>query len=238
MRFKVVMMTVALFFLMSVATAHAFSVDKMVIVSDKKGNGVVTLKNDAEHSIFVQSQIQEVTVDSGQGITRTDYTRENLSDWKVSLTHPKLVLRPGEEKDVGIRSLCHNISCDNTKDLMFMLPFTPSKYREGEKKPTGVEINYGFSPLYIIPTSQPNYAYDISNDGETLRVNNKGNTMIHVFVDACNDQNQLKCKQKFSVIAGRDKTFELTNTMQRPRLKITVTSHDKSYSVTETVEQP
>lgn len=237
MKFKLVILIVTLFFSMSAARVLAFSVDKMMIMSDKNGNGIITLKNDDSHSIFIQSKIQEVTIPNGQDIIRTDYIRDNLRDWKVSLTHPKLVLKPGEEKDVGIRSLCRNTSCDNAKDLMFMLQFTPAVYSYDNKKKSGIEINYGFSPLYIIPTNLPVYAYDISNDGGTLRVNNRGNTMLNIFVDACNSGNPVNCKQKFIVLAGRDRVFELNKTLQSPYLKVTISSYDNGYSVTESVNQ-
>lgn len=215
-------------------SVQAFSVDKMVIVSDDKGNGIVTLVNDESQPIFVQAKVDEVNIVDGEKVEKKQYTRDNLNDWKVSLTHQKLVLKPGEEKDVGIRSLCHNTTCDNSQDLMFMLSFFPTKYRPGEEL-EGVEINYGFAPVYIIPTTQPNYDYEITNNGNNLRVENKSNTMINLFVDACNAENTSQCRQKLTVVSGRNKTFPLIETMRNNKLNITVTSHDKSYSKKETV---
>lgn len=215
-------------------SAQAFMVDKMVVVSDNKGNGIVTLTNDESQPIFVQVKVDEINIVDGEQVEKRQYTRDNLNDWKVSLTHQKLVLNPGEEKDVGIRSLCHNSACDNSKDLMFLLSFSPSKYRPGEVV-SGVEVNYGFAPVYIIPTTQPNYTYELINNGESLRVENKSNTMLNLFVDACGVENTVQCKQRFTVVSGRNKTFPLTETMRNNELTITVTSHDRSYSKKETV---
>ncbi|MCC4784508.1 hypothetical protein BCU33_013095 [Vibrio lentus] len=215
-------------------SVQAFSVDKMIIVSDDKGNGIVTLTNDEPQPIFVQAKIDEINIVDGKKVEKKEYTRDNLDDWKVSLTHQKLVLKPGEEKDVGIRSLCHNATCDNSKDLMLLLSFSPSKYRPGEVA-SGVEINYGFAPVYIIPTTQPHYAYELTNNGDSLKVENRSNTMINLFVDACDVGNKIQCKQKFTVVSGRNKTFPLNETMQNNELIITVTSHDRSYSRKETV---
>ncbi|WP_260869887.1 hypothetical protein [Vibrio chagasii] len=215
---------------MTSTASNAFNVDKMIIVSDQKGNGVVTLINEESHPIFVNGKVVEIQVVDGDKIVRNSYTRNNLDDWKISLTHPRLVLRPGEEKDVGIRSLCHNTSCDNSKDLMFMLPFTPSRYKEEGEKLHGVEINYGFSPIYIIPTTKPSLDYKIYNQGENLRIDNKSNTLIYVDVNSCNIDNNVQCKQKFTVMSGRDKTFSLLSGVQREQLNVTVTSYDKSYS--------
>ena len=227
--------TIVLLGTLTSGMAQAFNVDKMVIVADKKGNGLVTLTNDGQSPIFVKSQVQEIKVDSNNNIQRTEYKRSNLSDWKISVTHSKMVLKPGEEKDVGIRSLCHNTSCDDSKDLMFMLPFTPSKYKEREGSKNGVEINYGFTPIYIIPTTHPVYDFKIYNQGETLRVNNESNTMINVFVDTCSDQNKSNCKQKFTAIAGRDKTFNLPKELQSKSINVTISSYDKSYSENDTL---
>ncbi|MEZ8886140.1 hypothetical protein AB4138_22090 [Vibrio sp. 10N.286.52.C3] len=215
---------------MTSTAANAFNVDKMIVVADKKGNGVVTLINDESHPIFVNGKVQEIQFIDGDKIVRNSYTRNNLDDWKISLTHPRLVLRPGEEKDVGVRSLCHNTSCDNSKDLMFMLPFTPSRYKEEGEKIHGVEINYGFSPVYILPTTKPSFDYKIYNQGENLRIDNNSNTLIDVYVNSCTTENNTQCKQKFTVVSGRDKTFSLAEYTQSEQLNVTVTSYDKKYS--------
>ncbi|URM15071.1 hypothetical protein KLJ63_06495 [Vibrio splendidus] len=231
---KILLNLVSLTAILLSISVQAFTVDKMVIVSDDKGNGIVTLTNDESQPIFVQAKVDEINIVDGEQVEKRQYTRDNLNDWKVSLTHQKLVLKPGEEKDVGIRSLCHNATCDNSQDLMFLLSFSPSKYRPDEVA-SGVEINYGFAPVYIIPTTQPNYDYELTNNGESLRVENKSNTMLNVFVDACSAVNTAQCKQKFTVVSGRNKTFPLTESMQNNELTITVTSHDRSYSKKETV---
>lgn len=222
--------TLSIIAAMTSTSANAFNVDKMIVVADQKGNGIVTLVNDERHPIFVNGKVDEIKVVDGDKIVRESYTRDNLDDWKISLTHPRLVLRPGEEKDVSIRSLCHNISCDNSKDLMFMLPFTPSRYKEESEGIQGVEINYGFSPVYIIPTTKPSFDYKIYNHGDKLRVDNSSNTLIEVYVNSCSADNITQCKQKFTVISGREKSYSLLKGVQSEQINVTVTSYDKSYS--------
>lgn len=217
--------------------ANAFNVDKMIVVANDKGNGVVNLLNDEAHPLFIQSSVQEIHIEDGTQFVRNEYTRENLSDWKISLTNSKLILKPGEEKGVGIRSLCHQVSCDNSKDLMFILPFTPSRYNPSGEKANGVEINYGFSPLYIIPTTEPKLDYKIFNLGDELRVVNNSNTLINIYVDSCSKQNKSSCKQKYSVVSGRDKTFILPKNMQSEQLNMTVTTFDRSYSKKEQINK-
>lgn len=215
---------------MTSSIVNAFNIDKMIVIADQKGNGIVTLINDESHPIFVNGSIDEIEFIEGEKMTRNRYTRNNLNDWKISLTHPKLVLRPGEEKDVGIRSLCHNMSCDNSKDLMFMLPFTPGRYNEERDEIPRIEINYGFSPLYIIPTAKPQFDYEIYNQGDYLRVDNNSNTLINVYVNSCSKDNNKNCKQKFTVVSNRDKMFSLSKNIQSDKLNVTVESHDKKHS--------
>lgn len=236
MKFKIKLAVILASIVSSVLSvqAFAFSVDKMVIVSDSKGNGIVTLTNDEENELFIKSEIQEIEIFNGNDIIKKEYNRDNLDEWKLSLTNQRLILKPGEVQDVGIRSLCHNTVCDSSKDLMFMLPFSPSKYSPGVSA-SGVDINYGFAPIYIIPTLNPVYSYDIINRGETLTVENNSNTVLNLYINACSGRNTTLCKQKFTVLSGRHKTFALSENMRNDELEITVTSHDRSYSKSEVV---
>ncbi|WP_038880791.1 hypothetical protein [Vibrio jasicida] len=217
--------------------SQAFQVDKMVIVGDEKGNGIITLTNDEDSPLFVETLIDEIKIKDGTEIIKNNYSRENLSDWKISLTHQRLILKQGEEKDIGIRSLCHNTTCDNSQDLMFSLSFLPSKYREEGKEASGVEVNYGFAPVYIIPTTEPVVDYSILNRGSELEVKNNSNTMIQVYLDSCTTEITSQCRQKLTVLAGRHKTFNLIDTIQSDNLRVTVNSHDKSYSKKEVIKR-
>ncbi|MHC0041875.1 hypothetical protein ACGDLY_001290 [Vibrio campbellii] len=218
-------------------SAQAFQVDKMVIVSDKKGNGIITLTNDEDTPLFVEAIVEEISIKSGTEISKKKYQRENLDEWKIALTHQKLILKKGEQKDIGIRSLCHNVTCDNTKDLAFSLSFLPSKYRGNGEEFSGVDINYGFAPVYIIPTTAPRYDYKITNKGDKLEVNNNGNTLIQVYLDSCTTEIKSQCRQKFTVLGGRQKIFDLIPTIQNENLRVTVNSHDKSYSKKQVVKR-
>ncbi len=212
------------------AHSYAFNVDKMIVVSDERGNGVVTLNNDEERTLFVEATINEVVIDKENNVVKTEYQSANIEDWKISLTHTKLVLKPGESKNVGVRSLCKSTTCDDSRDLMFMLSFVPSTYKPEQDATSSVEINYGFAPVYIIPTPKPKFDYLIQNNGDEVYIDNKSNTLINVFVDSCTQSGQLECKQRFAVVAGRKKHFRLPTNMQAETLSVTVTSHNRHYA--------
>ncbi|ELA9196550.1 hypothetical protein AB0535_004500 [Vibrio parahaemolyticus] len=216
----------ALSALMFIAKSHAFNVDKMFVISDDKGNGIITLTNNQERPLFINSNIEEIDID-GTEIVKKTYNRENVDSWKISLTNSKFVLNPGESKDIGIRSLCHNTSCDTTQDLTFLIPFAPSTYTEGGYQTSGIEVNYGYSPVFVIPTSSPKVDYEIENRGSQLWVDNNSNTLINVYVDACSESNDKFCKQRYTLVANREKVFELPKTMQASKLAVTVSTHDR-----------
>ncbi|MEZ8658788.1 hypothetical protein AB4581_11380 [Vibrio cyclitrophicus] len=217
--------------------SYAFKVDKMMVVGDIKGNGIITLTNDQSIPLFINTELDEIKIENGSEINKTPYSRDNIDEWKISLTYQKLVLKPGETKDIGIRSLCRNVTCDNSQDLMFMLSFIPSKYQNSVKGKSGVDINYGFAPIYIIPTTKPEFDYDIINHGENMEVENRSNTMIDIFVDSCDSKITMQCRQKFTVLAGRNKTFNLLDTIQSDELNIIVNSHDGSYSKADIIKR-
>ncbi|HAS6221199.1 hypothetical protein ABRZ68_12025 [Vibrio vulnificus] len=210
--------------------ASAFVVDKMLIVSDSKGNGLITLNNDEEKSIFVQSFIEEIAVNDSGNIVKTKYTPENISEWKISMTNYRLIMKPGEIKDIGIRSLCNNVSCDTSRDLMFSLPFIPSTYVEAGEQVSDMNVNFGFSPVYIIPAVEAKIDYDIHRDGNELVINNKSNTLINIYVNACSSKVDSQCKKQFLVVTGRKKSFTLPESFRNKKLDVTVTSHDKKFS--------
>ncbi|CDT20104.1 hypothetical protein [Vibrio coralliirubri] len=220
-----------------IKSSYAFNVDKMFVIADKKGNGIITLNNDESRPIFITASIQELKIEEGVNILRKDYNRDNIDDWKISITHPKLVLKSGESRDIGIRSLCHNVSCDDSADLMFRLPFSPQYYSEDKSNSNSLEVNYGFAPIYVIPTSKPSYSYNIVNYGDKLLVDNKSNTILRFFVNSCSDNNKIKCRQRYTLLAGRKKTFNLPIEIQSEHLDVVVTSHDRSYHREETVKR-
>ncbi|WP_240998157.1 hypothetical protein [Vibrio owensii] len=102
------------------------NVDTMLLVGDEYGNGVFTISNNKSTTEFIQSNITQLQVKNGE-LTRTPYTESNFSDWRVTLTHPKMILESGRQKQVGVRSLCGN-KCDFSEDQYYLVSFEPSPY--------------------------------------------------------------------------------------------------------------
>lgn len=228
--------------ILSAANASGLTIDKMFIIADKNKNGIVTVANISDSPLFVNANIEEFYVNAkGDDFIKKAYKSENFEDWKISTTLSKLVLQPGESRNVGIRSLCYNITCDDSRDLMFFVTFMPSPYRDpnvSSEDLSSMQLNYGFSPVFIIPTDKIEIDYTIRSNSDSITVENKSNTMIYVSIDDCESTNNTKqCYSRLIVVAGRTKTFALNEHVKDKPLKINVSSYNGSYK-TDRVLKP
>ena len=105
-------------------STFAMNVNTMLLVSDEYGNGVFTVSSEKTIPEFIQTKIIQLEVQDNE-LVKTPYTEDNFDDWKVTLTHPKMIVEPGREKNVGVRSLC-GTKCDFSNDQYFFVSFDPS----------------------------------------------------------------------------------------------------------------
>lgn len=110
-------------------------------------------------------------------------------------TSPKLILEPGRAKDVGIRSLCYKVKCDSEQDMTFSVVFEPAPYlKKGEMQDNAVQINYGYSVIYVVPAKKSDMKYSITRHGRSLEILNQGNTLLTFVVDCCKSDNEVDCR--------------------------------------------
>lgn len=214
--------------------AQALQIDTMVKVSDKGGSGVFTLINETDKANFIKTSVSKVNIVDNV-VSYTPYVKDNLNEWEVTTTQPKLILDPHRTKNVGIRSLCSE-SCDTSKDQAYRIEFTPSiYYKDGEKQESAVNFNYGYAPIFIIPAEKSDIKYTIENKGKTLRVKNSGNTFLKIHVDQCTSEITTGCSQRLTVLAGRDKEFTLLDNAVNPSINLAIGNHDLTYYQERTV---
>ncbi|HGS4463341.1 TPA: hypothetical protein ACMDOB_003212 [Vibrio metschnikovii] len=210
--------------------ANALTIDAMYLVSDSRGNGVVSLTNDLEQTNFVNTYIYELMTDEHGNIVRTQYVEENIDDWKIITTTPKLIIESGVSKDIGIRALCEPEVCARDKDLMFSISFEPSPYfEEGESQQSLVTINYGYASLFIIPAAQPNIRYTLVNKGDYILAKNTGNTLLNLVIDQCSSTVKNNCRITERLVAGRERQIKLPDHFKRNVIDVNVYNHDESY---------
>lgn len=211
-------------------SVNALTVDTMFLISDKTGNGVVTLTNDLDKTSFIKTSISEISTNGNGEIIRTPYTKDNIQQWRVMTTNPKLILEPGRAKDVGIRSLCYKVQCQAESDMVFSLVFEPAPYlKKGESQENAVQVNYGYSVIYVIPAKKSDMKYQVTRKGTSLEIYNKGNTMLTFVIDRCNTDKVVDCRTQERVIAGRVKKFKLPDYMQSLTVEASIYNHDESY---------
>ncbi|WP_217520380.1 hypothetical protein [Vibrio metschnikovii] len=209
---------------------NSLTIDTMYLVSDSHGNGVISLMNDLEQTSFISSHIYELMTNEQGELIKTQYTEDNIDDWKIITTIPKIIIEPGVSKDIGIRALCDPATCAIDKDLMFSIAFEPSPYfEEEESKESLVMINYGYATLFIIPTSEPNYSYKLINKGDYIFAKNTGNSLINLVIDQCSSIVKINCRITERLLAGRERIIKLPENFKNDVIEVNIYNHDESY---------
>lgn len=208
-------------------STFAMGVDTMLLVSDEYGNGVFTVSNEKTIPEFIQTKIIQVEVQDN-GLVRTPYTEDNFDDWKVTLTHPKMIVELGREKNVGVRSLC-GTKCDFSNDQYFFVSFEPSNYDPESKKKSGVDTDFGYRPIFVIPANKQRIDYSIIVKNDELVMENKGNTFIKAHIDQCNNKVNSECQLTALSLAGRKRGYKLPKHIDTKNLVVEVVNHDQSY---------
>jgi len=210
-------------------SAHALTVDNMFLISDEHGNGVYTLNNNADYPVFINTHIDEITVDKKGLVVETAFDKDNVETWSVALTHPKIILEKGRTKEVGVRTLCGN-TCSSDRDQMYKITFSPSVYTlDDDKNYPAVMIHYGYAPVFVIPAKESNVSYNIHFDGTELEFENNSNTMLRVYANECETALDYECQLLTALIAGRKKTLMLPSKLQGKTLTFKVGNHNESF---------
>lgn len=227
------------FALMSLG-AQAMSISDLMLVNSeaKEGKaGVLTLTNSDDITYFLKTEVSKVEVKDNE-IIKTPYTRENLAQWEIVPKPSKLVVEPRMMKELMIEEVCGD-RCNLDRDRIYQINIIPVSYEvEGETE-SKVNMLFGFAPYYVIPAKESHVRYHMDYDGKTLMVKNSGNTLINLVIDQCDtktdeelkalraDKNK-RCRVTYSVIAGRERPFDIPEELRTPKLTVTVLNHDES----------
>ncbi|MCK8083995.1 hypothetical protein [Vibrio sp. 1CM8B] len=217
--------------------SHAFSIDKMLLISSGDGNGVFTLTSSKGEEEYIKGSVSQVNVVNGE-LEKIELTKDNLPLWDLALLPNKLILNPGERRRVSVKNLCQ-VDCDNLKkDKVYQVTFMPS-VMDGQKSKSRVGINYGYAPYYIVPAENAKVEYEIQYNGSEVSVENKGNTFFYMQIDNCRpDSISNKCKQTNTILAGRKKTIKLAEGLTNvDSLFVKVATHDYSYNKKITIQK-
>lgn len=223
-----------LLLLTSSFTASSLTIDSMLLVADKGGNGAYSLTNDLEETSFINGSISQINIANGE-LEEVKYTESNLADWEVTLTHPKLILESGRTKQVGVRSLCGK-ECKFDEDHVYKVLFEPSPYDPEGKLESKVTINFGYAPLFIIPAKESKVDFSIEHKGDKFFVTNSGNTYVRIVINECTKEVIENCKATFTVLAGRSRDYNLPAVVANTDVEVIVVNHDESYRARRVIE--
>lgn len=226
------------FLMMSSISVSALSVDSMVKLSDDNGNGYFVINNSSDNKMYITAEVKKIISTNKDNVSYEPYTKDNISDWQLSLSTTKFILSPNESKNIGLRSLC-NGSCSSERDQYYSVSFMPSFYNDLNKE-NGAEIGflYGYEPLYIIPTKRAHMQYEIYYNSKSITINNTGNTLLKANINECKITTNKQCNGDYMVISGREKSFDLPNEIgEKNKLRIDILNHDGSYFKTVEIDK-
>ncbi|NVO99107.1 hypothetical protein HWA77_02645 [Photobacterium damselae subsp. damselae] len=218
---------------LSSISAQAFIVDSMVKFPQKdNGNGMFTLTSNTNKTEYINVKIDKVQVNNNK-IEKTPYTRDNFPMWDLATTPGKLVLHPGEAKDVAVKFLCQKNCHNENSDLVYQIGFIP--VNDPNKKIDGQKVNmlFGMAPYYIVPAKNQKIDYNYNFDKKTrkLTIHNTGNTYLNFNVDNCKDVNISKdrdCSVNNHLLAGRKRVVTIPEHLISANTLLRVSNHDES----------
>lgn len=214
---------------------YAARLDKMLLMADENGSGVYMFLNDQAQTYFVEATISELETTSDGKLKKKEYNLDNISQWQIALSNPKIIVEQGRAKSVGVQAICGN-ECDFSEDKVFEIAFVPKPFNSNGET-SSVSVFIGYAAIFIIPAKKPVYEYSVQYDGEGLFIHNSGNSMVHVAVDQCVGVRESGCKASYLLLKGRKKYFELPENLKLESLNIHVVNHDESYSDRFTVNK-
>ncbi|EHH1078767.1 hypothetical protein J7I01_004461 [Vibrio parahaemolyticus] len=228
--------------------AQAMSISDLMLVNSEAEEGkagVFTLTNSDGITYFLKTSVSKVEVKDNK-VIKTPYTRDNLDEWEIVPKPSKLVVEPRMMKELMIEEVCGD-RCRSDYDRIYQIHIIPVSYEvEGEMQ-SKVNMLFGFAPYYVIPASKSHVHYNLDYDGKILNVKNSGNTLINLVIDQCDtktdeelktlhaDKNK-RCRVTYSVIAGRERQFEIPEELQAKQLSVVVLNHDESFREENTLK--
>ncbi|HIF9340567.1 TPA: hypothetical protein ACX6RU_000611 [Photobacterium damselae] len=216
------------------SSAQSFIVDSMVKFPQKdSSNGIFTLNSNTKKTEYINVSIDKVIVKNNK-LEKKQYTRDNFPMWDLATTPGKLVLHPGEAKDVAIKFLCQ-INCHNeNNDLVYQISFIP--VNNPNKDETGQKVNmlFGMAPYYIIPAKKPkiDYNYEYDKNTRKLTIYNTGNTYLNFNIDNCKDieiDKEKDCSTNNHLLAGRTRSIVVPKHLISRYTLLRVSNHDESF---------
>ena len=190
------------------APVLSIEIDAMFKLSEEDNSTTYTITNNGNSRIYLNTIMNELKVD-GEEIHKTKYTRENLSDWKATISPSQMVLNPGFEGRFRVEYRCEN--CEEDVERVFQINFVPSPYvKDDNESQHRVGVSVGFAPIFVKYSGGDDMEYEASLNGDRVTIINHGKSFIRAKVTFCDDKDKGNaCEMNVNVLAGRKLTFKL-----------------------------
>ncbi len=190
------------------APVLSIEIDAMFKLSEADNSTTYTITNNGNSRIYLNAIMNELEID-GEEIRKINYTRENLSDWKATVSPSQMVLNPGFEGRFRVEYRCEN--CEEDVERVFQIGFVPSPYFEdGSENQHRVGVSVGFAPIFVKYSGVDDMEYEASLNGDQVTIINHGKSFIQAKVTFCDDKDKGEaCEMNVNVLAGRKLSFTL-----------------------------
>ncbi|CAE6911253.1 hypothetical protein OA39_02257 [Vibrio campbellii] len=217
-------------------TSQAIGIDSMMEFT-VDGKAAFHITNGAEYRQFLQVGIAELSVVDGE-LKTTRYTRDNIDDWSLTVRPARTVIDPELQKAFQVSYTPQKNQLID-KDKVYQLSFIPTPYfAEGEKVTHTVQVAVGFAPIVIVPAREDKpIAYEMSYEGATMQLKNKGGTYLRAYLDACpsglKGKQREECTSVVYGLSGRNLPIELKDKMKNAKeIKVELSTHNSKYKET------
>jgi P pilus assembly chaperone PapD len=227
--------------LCSYESVAAIGINSMVEFAHE-GEGTFTITNGEDFRQFISVAVSSIKIEDGE-LVKTPYTRENIDSWSLTVRPARTIIDAKLSKDfkVNYKPLA---SEPKDRDKMYQLTFIPTPYfAKGEPAKHAVQVAIGFAPVFVVPAEkdQP-LSYDVTYDGQSIQLNNQGNSYIRAFFDACPASTKGKareaCTKVVYAMSGRRLTVSLPPEMQAAsKIKADISTHYLTYKDALTLQK-
>lgn len=232
--YKLISLLICIFCLST--PVQAIQISSLAEIANEQGEAVFTVKNTELDRVFLNVVMYKLSVKNGK-IEKTEYTRENLQQWKINVYPARTIIEPGFEKDFRV-TLVAQPNQQRKEDELYQLAFIPTPYfKDGDDHANqAVQMAVGFASLFIVPGQDIQPKIKADYDGKSVQLINIGPNAARAEIDFCIDRmsstNRRDCRRNLYILSGRELTIPKPDSVPSDshRAKVEVKSLRGSHS--------
>ncbi|MGR5435712.1 pilus assembly protein [Vibrio owensii] len=194
--------------------ANAVAVSSLFEVADDDNLGEVKIYNNDGKDMFIRMKMSKIEYIDGEKVI-TPLNKDNVKDWRLTLTPPQLVLKPNQTKTVKFNYICNESKgedCRTDEDQIYAIDMSPVPYAEGQTR--AVAIAFGYRTYFLIPAKEIDISYEVSRiNNEQFKFINNSNTMLTMVFNVCTKEFSSDCIFEYRTLPNSNKVYDLPKEM-------------------------